>query len=227
MAAGEHPQASPADASCGASVLDMQMAVLDLLRQLFLSGPSEEFAALATSLDPAELDGDDLAALRGMVCALADGQAGSAGFGERLRDEFTRLFEGPGQMPAVPFASFYLSRSKALMTSETLSVRGSYLEAGVAVEALNRMPDDFLGVELEFLYFLTREALVSADAGDEASADRRLDQRRHFVANHFAQWVPLLADALDEATQEAAFLHLAGLLRALPSALADGPSGKE
>jgi TorA maturation chaperone TorD len=124
-------------------------------------------------------------------------------------------------MPAVPFASFYLSRSKALMTPETLTVRARYLEAGVAVEALNQMPDDYLGVELEFLYFLTREALTAANAGDQPTMDLRLDQRRRFVFDHFAHWVPLLANALEEATQEAAFRHLAGLIRTLPSALTE------
>ena len=94
----------------------MQLAVLNLLRQLFLDGPSEQLIAFIGTLDPTELDGDELAGLRGMIGAVADGMAAGAEYDERLRAEFTRLFEGPGQMPAVPFASFYLSRSKALMT---------------------------------------------------------------------------------------------------------------
>jgi len=217
----EYPESSQTDAPRGASDLDMQLAVLDLLRQLFLGGPSEEFVTFIGNLDPTELYGDDLAGLRRMIGAIADGAAGDTDFRERLRVEFTRLFEGPGQVPVVPFASFYLSRSKTLMTQETLSVRGHYLEAGVAVEALNRMPDDYLGVELEFLYFLTREALNAGQADDQATAEMRLDQRRRFVVDHLARWMPLLADRLDEAAAEPALRGLATALRALPAALRD------
>jgi TorA maturation chaperone TorD len=156
-----------------------------------------------------------------MIAAAEVGLTEDAQFAERLRFEYTRLFEGPGQMPAVPFGSFHLSRSKALMTQDTLSVRARYLEAGLAVEALNRAPDDYIGIEIEFLWFLTREALLALQAGDMDVVTHRLAQRYAFVEDHFQRWVPLLAGAIAEATQEEFFAGLAAILVALPAALAE------
>ncbi len=205
----------------GAPALETQLAVLDLLRRLFLGGPSDDLVAFMADAGAGTFAGDDpvLAGLRAMSADLARGIDEEVDFAQRLQAEFTRMFEGPGRMPVVPFASFYLSRSKTLMTQETLAVRTCYLEAGVAVEALNRMPDDYLGAELEFLYFLTQEALNAGGRGDRAMVDLRLDQRRRFVENHFARWVPLLADNLEKATVEAGFRGLAASLRALPASL--------
>ena len=44
------------------------------------------------------------------------------------------------------------------MTEETLVVRALYLNAGMVVQNLHRVPDDHLGIELEFLYWLTQQA---------------------------------------------------------------------
>ena len=98
---------------------------------MFLGGLTDEFLALVVGLMRRTWTRPTgVAGLARMIAAAEVGLAEEAGFGERLRIEYTRLFEGPGHMPAVPFASFHLSRSKALMTSETLAVRARYLEAG-------------------------------------------------------------------------------------------------
>lgn len=223
MTATARPRTSTTDAPQGASVLQSQLGLLDLLRRLFLGGLTDEFLDLVAGIDAADLDAGALAfaGLARMIAAADAGLGGDARFGDRLRVEYTRLFEGPGHMPAVPFASFHLSRSKALMTQDTLAVRARYLEAGLAVEALNRVPDDHVGIELEFLWFLTREALLALQAGDADLARHRLAQRYAFVDEHFQRWIPLLAGSLSEATQEAFFTGLAATLVALPAALAE------
>jgi putative dimethyl sulfoxide reductase chaperone len=219
----EPPRTSVTDAPQSASVLQSQLAVLDLLRRLFLGGLTDEFLGLVGGIDVTDLDkvSPASAGLGRMIAAAEVGLGEDAKFGDRLRVEYTRLFEGPGQMPVVPFASFHLSRSKALMTQDTLAVRARYLEAGLAVEALNRVPDDYIGIELEFLWFLTREALVALQAGDVDAAKHRLAQRYAFVEDHVQRWMPLLAGSLSEATQEEFFAGLAAILIALPATLAE------
>lgn len=138
-----------------------------------------------------------------------------AGWEEELAAEYARLLIGPGDVPAMPYGSFYLSPSRHLMTEETLAVRRRYLDAGLAVERLNQIPDDHAGVELEFLYFLTRRAAEAAERGDPAGAAAALDERRAFVADHCARWMPELARRMETATEEPLLVAAARLLAVL------------
>ena len=131
------------DAPQGASVLQLQLGLLDFVAPfvfLVVLPTSSWLSSAGLTRRSWDKASPASAGLGRMIAAAEVGLAEDAQFGDRLRIEYTRLFEGPGQMPAVPFASFHLSRSKALMTQDTLLVRGRYLEAGLAVEALNRVP---------------------------------------------------------------------------------------
>lgn len=205
--------ATGSDLTAAAPALDAQALLLDLLRRLFLHGPNrgmvDALAATAAVDDwPPAID----EALRQMRTAIASrGEADDALLD--LEVEFTRLTIGPLEIPAMPYASFYLSPSRALMTDETLEVRRRYLEAGVAVRELNRTPDDHLGVELEFLHFLTLLAAQAEARGDEAACLQALARREAFLQEHAARWMPAFAGAFAGATQEPVFLAAAALLR--------------
>ena len=199
--------------TAAAPALDAQTLLLDLLRRLFLNGPNRSMAdalkATAAVDDWPPAIAEALRRMRAAVAARGDGD-------EALLDlevEFTRLTIGPLEIPAMPYASFYLSPSGALMTDDTLDVRRRYLEAGVAVRELGRTPDDHLGVELEFLHFLTLQAAQAEARGDEAACFQALARREAFLREHAARWMPALADAFDGATQEPAFRAAAALLR--------------
>jgi TorA maturation chaperone TorD len=58
-----------------------------------------------------------------------------------------------------------------LMSEETLAVRKKYLEAGVGLKDLYQVPDDHIGIELEFLYYLIREAIASMKTGKNEEAE--------------------------------------------------------
>lgn len=207
--------ASPASAglTTAAPPLDAQALLLDLLRRLFLHGPSRGMvdalrATAAVDDWPPAID----APLRTMREAIVTrGEADDALLD--LEVEFTRLTVGPLEIPAMPYASFYLSPTRSLMTDETLDVRRRYLEAGVAVRELNRTPDDHLGVELEFLHFLTLQAAQAEASGEKAARDQALACRQAFLSEHAARWMPAFADAFAGATQEPAFRAVAVLVR--------------
>jgi TorA maturation chaperone TorD len=204
VAAGTAPQ--PA--------LDAQVLLLDLLRRLFLNGPNRGMADALTAT--AAVDdwppriAEPLQTMRAAVAARGD--AAEALFD--LEVEFTRLTIGPLEIPAMPYASFYLSPGRTLMTADTLDVRRRYLEAGVAVRDLGRTPDDHLGIELEFLHFLTLQAALAEARGDEATRERALAQRASFIAEHAARWMPSFAAAFAAATEEPALAAVALLLQA-------------
>jgi len=125
----------------------------------------------------------------------------------------TRLFIGPKSPPAVPFASFYLSDNRALMTNETIEVRKKYMESGMGVINLYQVPDDHIAIELEFVNYLTKQALDAARSGDIVAAQSSLTARNEFISGHLRLWVPTFADKILENTGEEFFKGTAYLLK--------------
>lgn len=129
---------------------------------------------------------------------------------ERLNVEMTRLLEGPGVTPAVPYASYYLHGGQ-LMGVSAQSVRRAYLEWGVEPEQ-DSIPPDHIALELGFISFLAEQALED---------DRREDALRAsliFLRNHLQPWLTPFCDSLEVAAQEPFFRALATLTRQFISA---------
>lgn len=207
------PQPTPADDSVIG--LRGQLVIYDLMRRLFLIGPSPDLIQAITTVDRASLGlPKDLDRDLGQVQEAVDANLERLeSWCENLQVEFTRLMVGPGETPVVPYGSFYLSPTRNLMTEETLAVRAFYLDAGLAVQNLHRVPDDHLGIELEFLYWLTQQTAERADDGDREARSRFLDLRDSFIHDHYSKWVPEFADALDRATSEPFFRAIATVLK--------------
>ena len=171
-----------------------RLVVYDLLRRLFLIGPSPELLQAIAAVDrtslglPRHLD-HDLGIMQEAVDANLERLQS---WSESLLVEFTRLMIGPGETPVVPYGSLYL-------------------DAGLAVENLHRVPDDHLGIELEFLYWLTQQAAERADDGAREAQVRFLDLRDSFIRDRCSKWVPEFADALDRATSEPFFRAIASV----------------
>lgn len=209
------PVTTQAGTGMAAPALDAQVLLLDLLRRLFLHGPGrgmvDALAATAAFDDWPPAVAEALQRMRSAVAARGDADGALLD----LEVEFTRLTIGPLEIPAVPYASYYLSTTRTLMTDETVDVRRRYLEAGLAVRELDRTPDDHLGVELEFLHFLTLLAAQARARGDEAECRQALTRRATFLREHASRWIPAFADAFAGATEEPAFSAAAALLQAV------------
>ncbi|MBA3058649.1 MAG: molecular chaperone TorD family protein [Gammaproteobacteria bacterium] len=206
-AASQAPQLAQVDVTA----LHGQMVIYDLLRRLFLTGPSPDLLAAIAAVDRVSLGllrhlDSDLERLQAAVAESIERLPSSS---ESLLVEFTRLMVGPGETPVVPYASFYLSPTRNLMTKETMDVRVMYLDAGMAVQNLNRIPDDHLGIELEFLYWLTQK--VDEETG--VAQAPLLEHRERFMRDHYSKWVPEFADALERAATEPFFRSIATLLK--------------
>ena len=132
---------------------------------------------------------------------------------EELAVEYARLFVGPKNPPAIPYASFYLSESHSLMSDETIGVRKRYLDAGMAVRELYSVPDDHIGIELEFIYDLTRRMIEFFEKGQREEAARLFELRNDFMRGHMASWVPCFAGKVIDSTQEDFFKGAAFTLR--------------
>jgi TorA maturation chaperone TorD len=197
-------------------VRSQRLLTIDLLRRLFLFGPSDEVLGLALAAVEAPGGSPALAkAADALRIATEAGIDAGGRWTNELAAEFTRLTVGPAQTPAVPYASFYLSPSRLVMTEETLAVRRRYVDAGVARRGDVRIPDDHIGIELDFLYFLERDAALAQADGDDATAQAARGRRADFVRGHLSQWVPRFAADILGATSHDFIRAAVALLLAL------------
>ena len=168
-----------------------------LLSQIFSIEPSAELLQQIGGIEPLDSTDDVSRGIRQMVDSVKRNAGRIEEYQEELSVEFARLFLGPIRPVAIPYASYYLSESRLLNTEETLEVRRKYLESGMAIKELFRVPDDHIGIELEFLCYLTSEIFCAHEAGGGQGRVSALETARdEFVHGHFLRWVPAFADRL-------------------------------
>ena len=204
--------------------LHVQAQLYDLLRRAFAYPLTAEIVAAFASL---ELSDEDAASPLTQGISLLRRQLSPyftptpfglplpAALLEALNQEHSRLFVGPGPAVVSPYASSYLSAEGRLFGEEALRVRQAYLAAGLAPARLGSIPDDHLALELELLYFLTRQALLSLQDSDEAACDHYLSLRQAFLKQHLQPWVPAFCADILQGTQEPFFQGLALIANAV------------
>lgn len=102
--------------------------------------------------------------------------------------DYNRLFIGPAKLLAPPFESAYRNAGGLLMQQETLAVRDFYHGAGIEVQRKNAIPDDHLGLQLEFICYLLAQAGRKLEKG-LAGAEVYIECYRNFFEKHLQQWI--------------------------------------
>ena len=115
---------------------------------------------------------------------------------EALKDEYTRLFIGPGSLQAPPWESAYVSKEKLLFTTDTQAVRNYYRGAGLMCEAYPHVADDHIALELDFLRALGESEIEYRGAGDERMFWKAIQYQQDFLRDHLLKWVGLYEKAL-------------------------------
>jgi TorA maturation chaperone TorD len=114
---------------------------------------------------------------------------------EKLARAHARLFIGPFDIQAPPWASLYLDPEKQLMGEVSQYAAEAYAEAGLGpVEGPTDAPDE-LTHELEFMYFL---AFQEYSTGDPVWLNRQVS----FWKEHLGVWLPQFATLVDTSTDE-------------------------
>jgi putative dimethyl sulfoxide reductase chaperone len=123
---------------------------------------------------------------------------------EELLIDYTRLFLGPIEAPAMPYGSVWLGTDKELMRESTMAVLALYEEGGFGIAEDFRELPDHVAAELEFLYVLLfREG---RGGGDEVAA-----LKRRFLAEHLGRWAGPFTDAVKAGAQCAFYRELGDL----------------
>lgn len=124
---------------------------------------------------------------------------------QKLSLAYARLFLGPFEILASPYASFYLQPDQQLMGPVSQSVAEAYAEAGLEPGPGPREAPDHVALEWEFMYFVTHQHLVTGE-------DRWIAQRHAFVSTHLSRWMPSLASAIKRAGAHPFYDTLAAFL---------------
>ena len=102
----------------------------------------------------------------------------------------------------------YRSANRLLMQEITGEVRQFYLEQGLIMQRLNSIPDDHLGVELEFLLYMSQKMLERP-----VEAVTFAGTQREFLRKHILSWIDDFVNDILNNTNEPFFQYLALILR--------------
>lgn len=198
-------------------VLTTQQELYRFLSNIITLGPKKElldhFRVVYSELLKEEADDDNL--VKGIITiqkALIGKDLASCE--AALNREYTRLFIGPGNPPVSPYASIYISDEPKpkLMDESTIEVRKQYLDNNIVMANMNSVPDDFLGAELEYIYYLTVKSLESIEKSESEEFEDLLQKQKIFIKNHLMTWIDKFVQNLLESTTENFFRGFALLL---------------
>lgn len=176
-----------------------------LLRFLFWTEPSRQLLnnLLELPIEEGEESTDIERGLRMIHLAVRQNRDRLDAYQEELAVEFARLFIGPDRPVAVPYASFYLSETRIVMTEEvTIAIRKLYLEAGLSMQNLYSIPDDHIAAELEFLAWSADQTIKCYEEGDKPGASRHHERLNTFLCEHLALWVPEFCKLIIQGSNE-------------------------
>lgn len=158
----------------------------------------DSMLAAAIAIDP---DLAESARKLGAAFAAQDLQA--------LLVDYTRLFIGPSQPVAMPYASFWLTDDPSQRHEATMAVLDFYEQGGFDISDDFRELPDHVAAELEFLYLLIYSQNQARSGGntDELSAASELHRR--FVTEHLGAWVGSFAAAIRVGADTAFYRELA------------------
>ncbi|HEY0847410.1 MAG TPA: molecular chaperone TorD family protein [Noviherbaspirillum sp.] len=143
--------------------------------------------------------------------ARALGEAFSSEDVQALLVDYTRLFLGPLQALASPYASSWLNTAATSGEPASSAVLEHYRAGGLDLdEEFNDLPDH-IAVELEFLYLLTFKRHDAERAGQTEEQSALADLECQFLKTHLGAWVTPFASAVKSGAQTAFYRELAEL----------------
>lgn len=139
------------------------------------------------------------------------GEAFAATDPQELMVDYSRLFLGPPQALAQPYASVWLSGENIVMQDTTMELLKLYEQGGFAIDENFQELPDHVAVELEFLYLLTHQ-LNRAQADGDAEALQALQVlRTAFLDGHLGRWLGGFILAVHDHAQTDFYRELAEL----------------
>ncbi len=142
---------------------------------------------------------------------------------EALAVAYTRLFMGPPEVLAPPYASCYLDGERFVMGPSVVEIKKFYDSAGLGLDDdFTEMPDH-VSAMLEFLYYLNFRMAVAVAAGNPDEHEAMAHLQGRFLEKYMKPWIPDFCEKITRADRHPFYTGLAQSLAAL---IGDGFSGK-
>lgn len=178
------------------NLLELRMFAYDILRRTFLQEPTKElikqFQNGIINFFPFK---DESVQLREGISGVNQ-YFKNFKMEENFEDlhwDYTRMFIGPYELPAPMWESSYVNRDGLLFQEETWKVRRLYLVHNLESIQYGREADDHLGLELDFMYQLSKTARDVIDEGDMSQLYSILESQKYFLNHHLLNWTPAFA----------------------------------
>jgi len=139
------------------------------------------------------------------------GEAFAAAALQELLVDYSRLFLGPVQALARPYASVWLSGENVVMQDTTMALLQLYEQGGFAIDDNFQELPDHVAVELEFLYLLTHQLNQARAAGDAEAVQALQLLRTAFLDGHLGRWLGGFILAVHDHAQTDFYRELAEL----------------
>lgn len=200
-------------------LLETRIVIYDLMRRSFLEEPTQEFLSFLKAANvfrnfpflEESLEIHDGVAL--VNSFMQENDLTSAEFYDSLHWDYTRMFIGPNRLPAPLWESAYLNKDKLLFQEQTLKVRQAYLKYQLRPKHFMQEADDHLGLELDFMYQLSQQALQALENQDNEKLCELLLDQNQFLQEHLLKWVPNLTQKIVESASLGFYPGLAKILK--------------
>lgn len=113
-----------------------------------------------------------------------------------IKEEYVRLFIGPGKPSAAPWLSVYRDETRTIFNEYTLIVRSFYRSASFLPSQYPRVADDHIAIMMDFLAKMSSRALKALETEDKRLLDKTIETRNKFISSCVAPWIDSFADAV-------------------------------
>lgn len=117
-----------------------------------------------------------------------------------IKVEYSRLFLGPKRPIAPPYESVYTSCRKQIFGESATEVKKQYEEMGLKIKSKANIPEDFIGYELEFMYYLSYFTITLYDDNNFEKINSIIKYQQNFLDKHLKNWVEQFTNDIIENT---------------------------
>jgi TorA maturation chaperone TorD len=200
-------------------LLECRLITFDVLKQTFLVEPTLEFLSRFQKEDLADIfpfASESEYISKGVNCLenfISSNDLSSKTVHNDLHWDYTRMFIGPYELPAPPWESVYLNEERLLFQEGTLNVRRAYLKYFFLPKDFGHEADDHLGLELDFMFQLTKLAIDELKIGNFVEYHKILEDQKAFLEEHLLKWVPAFSEKVVESAHTDFYRGMALILK--------------
>lgn len=130
-----------------------------------------------------------------------------------IKVEYARLFLGPKKPIASPYESVYTSCRKQIFGESASLVKKQYEEMGLKIQSKAHIPEDFIGYELEFMYYLSYFTVTLYDDKNYEKINDIIKYQQRFLEDHLKNWIDEFTTKITENTNMEYFKILANFTK--------------